>query len=242
MDVIPISPDIVIRVTDLSYSYPDGTPALTGVNLLIKRGETVAVMGPNGAGKSTLALHFNGILTGTQGSVQVMGLEVDKKNLRKVRDIVGLVFQDPDDQLFSPTVREDVAFGPLNQRLTPEQADHAVARALDWVDMKGSENRSPHHMSFGEKKRISLATVLAMDPEILVLDEPVANMDPRGRRGFLELITLLEGTKIIVTHDLNMAREICDRVVLMDRGEVVADGRPAAIFEDGALLEKHGLV
>ncbi|HEY5526808.1 MAG TPA: ABC transporter ATP-binding protein [Candidatus Anoxymicrobiaceae bacterium] len=242
MDVIPISPEIVIRVTDLSYSYPDGTPALAGVNLLIKRGETVAVMGPNGAGKSTLALHFNGILTGARGTVEVMGLEVNKKNLRKVRDIVGLVFQDPDDQLFSPTVKEDVAFGPLNQRLSPEQADHAVARALDWVGMKGSENRSPHHMSFGEKKRISLATVLAMDPEVLVLDEPVANMDPRGRRGFLELISILEATKVIVTHDLNMSREICDRVVLMDRGEVVADGRPSAIFGDGALLEKHGMV
>jgi cobalt/nickel transport system ATP-binding protein len=242
VDVIPISPETVIRVTDLSYTYPDGTSALRDVNLLVRSGETVAVMGPNGAGKSTLALHFNGILTPATGKVEVMGLEVNKKNMRKVRDIVGLVFQDPDDQLFSPTVREDVAFGPLNQRLSPEQVDHAVSRALHWVEMDGSEKRSPHHMSFGEKKRISLATVLAMDPEILVLDEPVANLDPRGRRGFLELISVLEATKIIVTHDLDLARGLCDRVVLMDGGRVVADGRPAATLSDERMLQKHGLI
>ena len=242
MDVIPISPETVIRVTDLGYTYPDGTRAISEVNLLVRRGETVAVMGPNGAGKSTLALHFNGILTATEGKIEVMDLEVNKKNMREVRDIVGLVFQDPDDQLFSPTVREDVAFGPLNQRLSPEQVDHSVSRALHWVGMDGAEKRSPHHMSFGEKKRISLATVLAMDPAILVLDEPVANLDPRGRRTFLELISILDATKIIVTHYLEMARELCDRVVLMDRGKVVADGRPAATLSDVGMLEKHGLI
>ncbi|HEY5502767.1 MAG TPA: ATP-binding cassette domain-containing protein [Candidatus Anoxymicrobiaceae bacterium] len=242
MEVIPFAREYAISVTDLEYSYPDGTKALRGVDLKIRRNETVAIMGPNGAGKSTLALHFNGILTGSSGKVEVMGIEVNKKNMRKVRDIVGLVFQDPDDQLFSPTVREDVAFGPLNQRLSPERVDHAVSRALAWVGMEGSEQRSPHHMSFGEKKRISVATVLAMDPEVLVMDEPVANMDPRGRRAFLELIKVLEGTKIIVTHDLGMARELCDRVVLMDKGLVVADGRPAATLSDEVLLEKHGLI
>ena len=247
MEVIPFAREYAISITDLEYSYPDGTKALRGV----------AIMGPNGAGKSTLALHFNGILTGSSGKVEVMGIEVNKKNMRKVRDIVGLVFQDPDDQLFSPTVREDVAFGPLNQRLSPERVDHAVSRALAWVGMEGSEQRSPHHMSFGEKKRISVATVLAMDPEVLVMDEPVANMDPRGRRAFreaglevddklvfafLELIKVLEGTKIIVTHDLGMARELCDRVVLMDKGLIVADGRPSATLSDEVLLEKHGLI
>jgi len=155
---------------------------------------------------------------------------------------VGLVFQDPDDQLFSPTVREDVAFGPLNQKLSPQQVDHAVERALAWVGMEGSEQRSPHHMSFGEKKRISVATVLAMDPDVLVMDEPVANMDPRGRRVFLELIKVIEATKIIVTHDLSMAREICDRVILMDKGRIVAAGRPATTLSDEVLLEKHGLL
>jgi len=242
MDVIPISPETVIDITDLTYRYPDGTLALSGVNLKIRRGETIAVMGPNGAGKSTLALHMNGILQAAAGRIEILGLEVNKKNMRRVRDAVGLVFQDPDDQLFSPTVREDVAFGPLNQRLSPDEVDHAVSRALTWVNMEGSENRSPHHMSFGEKKRVSLATVLAMEPEILVLDEPVANMDPRGRRGFLELIKVLEGTKVIVTHDLAMAGDVCDRVILMDKGEIVADGRPQVLFKDGQLLEKHGLV
>jgi cobalt/nickel transport system ATP-binding protein len=241
VDVIPIGRNTVITVTDLSYIYPDGTAALSGVDLSIMSGETVALMGPNGAGKSTLALHFNGILAPTGGKVEVMGLEVNKKNLRQVRDPVGLVFQDPDDQLFSPTVREDVAFGPLNQRLAPEQVDHAVRRALKWVGMEGFENRSPHHMSFGEKKRISLATVLSMDPDVLVLDEPVSNMDPRGRREFIELIKVLEATKIIITHDLSMARDLCDRVVLMDGGRIVAVGHPSVTLADERLLEKHGL-
>lgn len=242
MEVIPFTREYAVNVTGLEYSYPDGTAALRGVDLRIRRNETVAIMGPNGAGKSTLALHFNGILTGSAGTVEVMGIEVNKKNMRAVRDIVGLVFQDPDDQLFSPTVREDVAFGPLNQKLSPQQVDHAVERALAWVGMEGSEQRSPHHMSFGEKKRISVATVLAMDPDVLVMDEPVANMDPRGRRVFLELIKVIEATKIIVTHDLSMAREICDRVILMDKGRIVAAGRPATTLSDEVLLEKHGLL
>ncbi len=241
MDVIPLAGETAILIEGLSYSYPDGTEALKGVDLLVKQGESVALMGPNGAGKSTLALHLNGILTG-QGRVEIMGIEVNRKNMRRVRDLVGLVFQDPDDQLFSPTVREDVAFGPLNQRLEPDQVEHAVSRALTWVGMEGSGERSPHHMSFGEKKRVSLATVLAMDPEILVLDEPAANLDPRGRRGFLELINILEATKVVVTHDLQMAREVCTRVVVMDGGRIVADGRPETVFADGTLLERHGLV
>jgi cobalt/nickel transport system ATP-binding protein len=241
LDVIPLAGVPAILVEDLSYSYPDGTEALKGVDLVVRRGESVALMGPNGAGKSTLALHLNGILTG-KGRVEIMGIEVNKKNMRRVRDLVGLVFQDPDDQLFSPTVREDVAFGPLNQRLEPEQVEHAVARALAWVGMEGSQERSPHHMSFGEKKRVSLATVLAMDPEILVLDEPVANLDPRGRRGFLELINILEATKVVVTHDLGMAHDVCTRVVVMDGGLIVADGSPEAVFADGSMLERHGLV
>lgn len=241
MDVIPIAPQVAIRIVDLSYSYPDGRRALNSVNLIVHRDETVGIMGPNGAGKSTLALHLNGILSG-QGLVEIMGLEVKKKNLREVRNMVGLVFQDPDDQLFSPTVKEDVAFGPLNQRLSPEQVDHAVSRALAWVGMEGFEDRSPFHLSFGEKKRISLATVLSMHPEIMVLDEPVSNMDPRGRREFIELIDTLEATKLVITHDLAMTREVCDRVVVMDKGEIVTDGRPEDICSDRLLLERHGLI
>ncbi len=240
MGVVPIMSDVAVRIEDLSFSYPDGHRALRSVSLVFREKESVAVMGPNGAGKSTLALHLNGILAGS-GRVEVMGLEVNRKNLKEIRNRVGLVFQDPDDQLFSPTVRDDVAFGPLNQGLTPEQVDHAVKRALAWVGMEGFEDRSSHHLSFGEKKRLSMATVLSMDPDILVLDEPVSNMDPRGRREFIALIRSLEATKVLVTHDIDMARQTCDRVVLMDSGEVVADGRTGAIFDDAELLERHGL-
>ena len=240
MDIVTIMPDVAIRIENVSFSYPDGRPALRSVSLIVREGESVAVVGPNGAGKSTLALHLNGILTGS-GRVEVMGLEVNRKNLKEIRNRVGLVFQDPDDQLFSPTVRDDVAFGPLNQGLTPEQVDHAVKRALAWVGMEGFEDRSSHHLSLGEKKRLSMATVLSMDPDILVLDEPVSNMDPRGRREFIALIRSLEATKVLVTHDIDMAKQTCDRVVLMDAGEVVADGRPDPIFGDTALLERHGL-
>ena len=236
-----LSDEFVLRISDLSYRYPDGTRALWGVNLTVRRDESVAIIGPNGAGKSTLALHLNGILTG-DGRVEVMGLEVSKKNIREVRSRIGLVFQDPDDQLFSPTVREDVAFGPLNQRLEPELVERAVKRALEWVGMAGSEQRSPHHMSFGEKKRVALATVLSMDPAILVLDEPASNLDPRGRRDFIELIKSLRTTKLIITHDLEMAREVCGRVVVMDSGTVVADGSTSSVLSDGALLERHGLL
>ncbi|MHB8894077.1 MAG: energy-coupling factor ABC transporter ATP-binding protein [Candidatus Geothermincolia bacterium] len=241
MDVVPIMQDVAIRIEDLSYAYPDGHKALSSVSLIVRQGEAVGIMGPNGAGKSTLALHLNGILTG-RGRVEVMGLEINKKNMREVRNKVGLVFQDPDDQLFSPTVKDDVAFGPLNQRLAPEQVEHAVSRALAWVGMEGFENRSSHHLSFGEKKRLSMATVLSMDPDVLVLDEPVSNMDPKGRREFIELIKSLKATKVVVTHDIDMAREICDRVVLMDHGEVVADGRPEMVFGDTVLLERHGMI
>jgi cobalt/nickel transport system ATP-binding protein len=241
VEVITLAQEIAVRVADLSYRYPDGTGALFGVNLIVRRGESVGILGPNGAGKSTLALHLNGILSG-DGRVEIMGLPVNKKNMREVRSMVGLVFQDPDDQLFSPTVREDVAFGPLNQRLEPAQVDHVVLRALRWVGMEGAEKRSPFHMSFGEKKRIALATVLAMDPEVLVLDEPVSNLDPRGRRTFIELIDTLKVTKLIITHDLDMARTTCDRLVVMDGGAIVADGRPSSILDDTELLERHGLI
>lgn len=241
MEVIPLVSQAAINVEGLSYQYPDGTPALKGIDLTVKRGESVAIMGPNGAGKSTLALHFNGILSGN-GRVDVMGLEVNKKNLQEVRSMVGLVFQDPDDQLFCPTVREDVAFGPRNQKLDPELVNLAVARALSWVGMEGSEDRSPHHMSFGEKKRVSLATVLSMEPEILVLDEPVTNLDPKGRRELIELIRGFDVTRIVISHDTDMTRRVCDRLIIMDGGAIVADGRTADLLGDERLLERHGLL
>lgn len=238
--MIDLAAEVAVRINDLSYSYPDGTPALRGVDLVVRRGESVAIMGPNGAGKSTLTMHLNGILTGT-GRVEVMGVEVKKKNLHQVRNMVGLVFQDPDDQLFSPTVREDVAFGPLNMRMPAEQAEQAVKRALEWVDMAGCEERSPHHMSFGEKKRISLATVLSMNPEVLVLDEPVANLDPRGRREFIELLATLKVTRLVVTHDLEMARELCPRTVVMEKGRIAADGLTSRLLSDRDFLYRSGL-
>jgi cobalt transport protein ATP-binding subunit len=240
MDVIELKSEFAVRVNGLKYSYPDGTPALRGIDLVVRRGESVAIMGPNGAGKSTLTMHLNGILAG-EGRVEVMGVEVNKKNLKQVRSIVGLVFQDPDDQLFSPTVREDIAFGPLNMRMPVEDIEKAVKRALEWVGMEGSEERSPHHMSFGEKKRVSLATVLSMDPDILVLDEPAANMDPRGRREFIELLSCLKVTRLVVTHDLDMARQLCPRTIVMEKGRVVADGATSNLLSDRDFLYRSGL-
>ncbi|MDD5747868.1 MAG: ABC transporter ATP-binding protein [Actinomycetota bacterium] len=241
MELIPIDKDIAIRIENLSFSYPDGTPALSGVNFLVRKGESVAVLGPNGAGKSTLALHLNGILKG-EGKVEILKFEVNKKNLREIRKHVGLVFQDPDDQLFTPTVKEDVAFGLLNQGVEPKQVEEAVERALEWVGMPNSESRSPHHLSFGEKKRISLATVLSMSPEILVLDEPASNLDPRGRRELIELIKTFGTTKIIITHDTEMARELCERTVILDQGRIVVDGETADVLRDEKLLDRHGLL
>jgi len=240
MGVIELAGEFAVRVNGLKYSYPDGTPALRGIDLVVRRGESVAIMGPNGAGKSTLTMHLNGILAG-EGRIEVMGVEVNKKNIKRVRSIVGLVFQDPDDQLFSPTVREDVAFGPLNMRMPVEDVERAVKRTLEWVGMEGSEERSPHHMSFGEKKRVSLATVLSMDPDILVLDEPAANMDPRGRREFMELLSCLKVTRLVVTHDLDMARRLCPRTIVMEKGLIVADGATSNLLSDKDFLYRSGL-
>ncbi|MDD5448332.1 MAG: ABC transporter ATP-binding protein [Actinomycetota bacterium] len=231
---------IAIRVSNLNFTYPDGTPALRGVFLTVRKGESLGIMGPNGAGKSTLALHLNGILQG-EGEVEIMGLPINKKNLKEIRRKVGFVFQDPDDQLFCPTVREDVAFGPLNMGLAPDVVEWAVGRSLAWVGMEGSEDRSPHHMSFGEKKRVALATVLSMEPEILVLDEPVANLDPQGRREFINLVKSLDVTKVIVSHDISLNEEVCNRIAVMDKGKIVAEGPTSKILEEKAFLLEHGL-
>ncbi len=229
-----------VRIKSLSFCYPDGQQALTNINLTIYKGETVAFIGPNGAGKSTLLLHLNGILH-SNGLVKIFGRPVDDKNLRWVRSKVGLVFQNPDDQLFSPTVFDDVAFGPINMGYSAAEVRQSVARALDWVGMNGYEQRSPYHLSIGEKKRVAIATVLSMSPEILVFDEPTSNLDPRGKWSLIGLLQKLPMTKIIASHDLELVRILCSRAIILDQGQVVADGMTEHILADTSLLSTHGL-
>ncbi len=230
----------IIKVDGLSFRYPDGQPALTDIRLTIYHGESVALIGPNGAGKSTLLLHLNGILH-SDGAVKVFGRPVDDKNLRWVRSRVGLVFQNPDDQLFSPTVFDDVAFGPINMGYSEAEVRRCVARALDSVGMTGYERRSPHHLSVGEKKRIAIATVLSMTPQILVIDEPTSNLDPGSKWSLIELLRGLSVTKIIATHDLELVQALCPRVVVLDDGCVVTDGATDRILADKPLLVTHRL-
>jgi cobalt/nickel transport system ATP-binding protein len=229
-----------IEVHDLSFAYPDGHHALNDVSLKIEPCEKVALVGPNGAGKSTLILHLNGILDG-DGRVQVCGLEVNEKNVRRIRAMVGMVFQNPDDQLFSPTVYDDVAFGPLYQGLPPDEVHQRVGEALSAVRMADYAQRVSHHLSVGEKKRISIATVLSMKPEVLVLDEPTAGMDPRARRSLIHLLDELPLTMLVSTHDMLMVRELFPRMVIMDEGRIVADAPTHVLMNDTALLEAHGL-
>jgi cobalt/nickel transport system ATP-binding protein len=229
-----------IEIQDLSFAYPDGHQALEGVSLNIEPCEKVALVGPNGAGKSTLILHLNGILLGN-GSVQVCGLEVNQKHLGRIRAMVGLVFQNPDDQLFSPTVYEDVAFGPLYQGLQADEVQLRVDEALKAVRMGNYTDRVSHHLSAGEKKRISIATVLSMKPEVLVLDEPTAGMDPRARRSLINLLDELPLTMLVSSHDMLMVRELFPRMVIMDEGRIVADGPTQELMDNAALLEAHGL-
>lgn len=231
----------VIAVTDLSFSYPDGRQALAGVSLAIRSGEKVALVGPNGAGKSTLMLHLNGILGDKHAPVRVCGLPLSKEHLPVIRGRVGLVFQNPDDQLFSPTVFEDVAFGPLHMGLPEAEVRRRAAVALEQVGMAGAEDRLSHHLSIGQKKRVALATVLAMDPEILVLDEPTAGLDPRGRRQLIGLLRDLPRSMLVSTHDMALVVELFPRMVVMDEGAVVADGPTADILARPAFLEAHGL-
>ena len=230
-----------VHVQGLVYSYPDGSPALRGVDLDITAGERVAVLGPNGAGKTTLILHLNGILLPQAGEVAIGGMPVTKANFKEIRRRVGVVFQDPDDQLFMPTVRDDVAFGPANLGLPGEAVDARVQAALDAVGMDGSGGRPPHHLSFGQRRRVALATVLAMDPQILVLDEPTSNLDPAARRDLADILVTLPVTAVIVTHDLPYALELCPRSVILDDGEIVADGPTRDVLSDAALLAAHRL-
>jgi cobalt transport protein ATP-binding subunit len=230
-----------LLVERLAYAYPDGHQALFGIDLRVEPGERVAVLGPNGAGKTTLVLHLNGVLSGGSGSISVAGLPVTKQALREVRRRVGIVFQDPDDQLFMPTVGEDVAFGPANFGLSGAELDARVRAALDAVGMAAHAARSPLHLSGGQRRRVALATVLACDPEILVLDEPSANLEPVARRELVEVLLALDRTTLMVTHDLPYALQLCPRSVLIDEGVIVADGPTRDLLADADLLAAHRL-
>ena len=230
----------ILQVQDLHFSYPDGHTALNGVSFKLCNGDKVALVGPNGAGKSTLMLHLNGILNG-RGGLTVAGLPMSERNLPVIRAAVGLVFQSPDDQLFSPTVFEDVAFGPLHMGLPEEEVRRRVDEALEAVRMSANKTRLSHHLSVGEKKRIAIATVLSMNPQLLVLDEPSAGLDPRARRTLINLLRDLPITMLVSTHDLAMVRELFPRTIVMDGGEIVADGLTHDILADEDFLEAHGL-
>ncbi|MGC1122815.1 MAG: ABC transporter ATP-binding protein [Candidatus Methanofastidiosia archaeon] len=223
-----------VKISELTYSYPDGTTALKNINLKINIGERVALMGANGSGKTTLLLIMAGILRG-KGAVEVLG----EYNLERNRGRIGLVFQNPDDQLLMPTVFDDVAFGPINLGL--DHVDQRVARALELVGLPGYERRSPHHLSFGEKKRVSIATVLSMEPELLLLDEPTATLDPRGKWQLLHILDQLPQTMVVATHESGVASRVCPRTVVLNSGSIAADGSTDRLLSDTVLLEKSGL-
>lgn len=231
----------VIVVEDLCYAYPDGRRALTGVDLVVRPGERVAVLGPNGAGKTTLALHLNGILRAASGSVSIGGLDLSDRTLAEIRRRVGLVFQDPNDQLFMPTVREDVAFGPANLGVQGAQLEATVAAALEEVGGADLAERPSHHLSGGEKRGASLATVLAMQPDVVVFDEPSAGLDPAGRRDLIATLSGLPMTQLVITHDLPLALELCGRSVILNGGRVVADGDTSSLLGDASLLADNRL-
>lgn len=233
--------NFAIRLTRLKYAYPDGTRALEGVDLDVLAGERVALVGPSGAGKSTLLLHLNGVLTG-DGLVRILGKPLDGSDMREVRRKVGLVFQDPNDQLFCPTVFEDIAFGPMNLGVADKDITALVEKALRDVGLEHAMGfRSSHHLSFGERKRAALASVLVMAPEILALDEPTSNLDPRNRRHLIGLLGGLPATILLATHDLEMVLELCPRTVVMDRGHTWADGETRRLLGDARLMQEHGL-
>jgi cobalt/nickel transport system ATP-binding protein len=230
----------VIKIKDLEYTYPNGIQALRGIGLEVFENEKVALIGPNGAGKSTLLLHLNGILKG-KGEVEVLGSKLNERNLDCIRTKVGLVFQNPDDQLFSPTVFDDVSFGPLNMGLSKEVVKERVRSALEQVEMSGFEARCPHDLSFGEKKKISLATVLSMQPEILVLDEPTSNLDPHSRRELIGLLQRIETTLVVATHDLEMVLDVCERVFLLFQGKTIASGKTRLLLANKDLMRSYRL-
>jgi cobalt/nickel transport system ATP-binding protein len=230
-----------IEIENVSFAYPDGHPALRDITLRIGENEKVALVGPNGAGKSTLMLHFNGLLRSPAANISVSGLPLTDASLGQIRAWVGYVFQNPDDQLFNPKVFDDVAFGPLHMNISEAEVRRRSMEALEAVGMVGYADRISHHLSLGEKKRIAIATVLSMDPKILVLDEPTAGLDPRARRSLIRLLAGMPRTILVATHDMRMVEELFPRTIILDEGRIVADGSTAALIQDEALLAAHGL-
>lgn len=233
-----------LEISGLAFAYPDGNQALFGVNLTLEKGERVALLGPNGAGKTTLVMHLNGIHAAQKGQVKIAGTIInasDKASLKKIRSQVGIVFQDPDDQLFMPTVREDIAFGPYNMGFRGAELDRIVDEALDQVGMSDFADRAPHHLSFGQRRRVAVAGVLAMKPEILVLDEPSSNLDPASRRELATILASLNVTILMVTHDLPYALELCNRAVVLSGGLISEDSPTRALLADGEKLAKYRL-
>jgi len=235
------SESAALQVADLSFVYPDGHQALRNLTLTVASGERVALLGPNGAGKTTFALHLNGILSLQAGSIRVGDLELAPGTMAEIRRRVGMVFQNPDDQLFMPTVGEDVAFGPANLGLSVDDQRQRVDEALAAVGAEGFSGRSPHRLSAGEKRRVAVATVLAMHPDLLVLDEPTSGLDPAGRRELVDLLGTLGQTQLIITHDLPFALEVCNRSIILSDGQVVADAPTPELLADTELLAEHRL-
>jgi cobalt/nickel transport system ATP-binding protein len=232
---------IAIEVAGVSYRYPDGKRALDEVSISVDEGERVAVLGPNGAGKTTLAMHLNGLYRAESGTIEISGLRLENRTLPEIRRRVGLVFQDSNDQLFMPTVRDDVGFGPANLGLEGPELQNRVDSAMDSVGVRSLAGRAPHHLSSGEKRKVAIATVLAMDPEVLVLDEPSAGLDPANRRELIDLLAGVEITQLVITHDLPLALDLCPRAVIMDAGRVVAAGATGDLLADTQLLAGHRL-
>lgn len=237
-----VSTDFAIHVRDLTFAYPDGAPALAGVSFDVAAGESIGLVGPNGAGKTSLFLCLAGVLKPRAAMLQVGGLDPrDPAQRRRLPTQVGIVFQNSDDQIFNATVFDDIAFGPLNLELPPDEVRKRVAEALERVGLTGMEQRVPFHLSGGEKRRVALAGVLAMRPSILLLDEPSMYLDPRGRRELIQLLQALGGTRMIASHDLELILKTCDRVLLLDRGQLMADGLARTVLADATLMEAHGL-
>ncbi|MCL2882757.1 MAG: energy-coupling factor ABC transporter ATP-binding protein [Coriobacteriia bacterium] len=230
-----------IELQNISYQYPDGTEALRDISVLLRHEQRIALLGPNGAGKSTLIAHLNGIITAQTGCVLIEDVPLTPQTLVTVRQRIGIVFQDPDNMLFMTTIADDIAFGPRNLGLDEEQVQDRVSRALATTGLEGLESKPGMHLSFGQKKRAAIAAVLAMEPAVLVLDEPTSNLDPRGRTEMLDFLRGLEVTLLMATHDLDAAWELCDRALVIDEGRLVADGEAHAIMSDRELMQDHGL-
>jgi len=237
--------EVAVELKDVTYAYPDGLVALDGVSLRVMRGEKVAILGPNGAGKSTLLMHMAGILTSSRGEVKILDLPVNNKNIREIRRNVGLTFQNPDDQLFCNTVFEDVAYGPLNLGLTEEEVNSRTEDALRQVGLEGYERRLPHHLSEGEKKKVAIASVLSMQPKVLLIDEPTANLDPKSREELIELIKNLgkrrNPTLIVATHDVDLVPQVVDKTFILNKGRIVAEGPVREVFSKLNLMREAKL-